>query len=290
MGKNREIINFISLIIGCMLIALTFTVLCVPHNYVIGGISGIGVVFNYLFNLKVSYILVIGNIVVTIVGILSLGLKDIYRSIIGSIVYTICVYLSELIAPYIAIEFSSVFLNIVVSGGLMGLGCACVYLANYTTGGVDILGLIMHKKMGMTFGRASLIINMLILMLGAFIFGVEMFVIALVIRYIESYIIDTFLIGISDSKVLFINTKEVSKVKDYIIGELKSGVSEIKVNSGFLRKEGKLIMCVVPTEKYLFLKNEIIKIDKDAFITILDAYEVYGGTNKYKLPFHDLRL
>ncbi len=127
-------------------------------------------------------------------------------------------------------------------------------------------------------------------MLGAFIFGVEMFVIALVIRYIESYIIDTFLIGISDSKVLFINTKEVSKVKDYIIGELKSGVSEIKVNSGFLRKEGKLIMCVVPTEKYLFLKNEIIKIDKDAFITILDAYEVYGGTNKYKLPFHDLRL
>lgn len=290
MGKNREILNFISLVVGCMLIALTFTVLCVPNNYVIGGVSGIGVIFNYLFDIKVSYSLIVGNIIVTIIGILVLGFKDIYRSIIGSIVYTISVYISELIAPSINIEFSALFLNIVVIGVLMGIGCTLVYLANYTTGGADILGLIMNKKLGITFGRASFIINMIILLIGTSIFGVEMLVIALVIRYIESSIVDNFLIGISDSKVLFINTKEKTRVKEYIISELKSGVSEIKVTNGFLRKEGKLIMCVVPTEKYLFLKNEIIKIDKEAFITTVDAYEVYGGTNKYKLPFHDLRI
>ena len=49
-------------------------------------------------------------------------------------------------------------------------------------------------------------------------------------------------------------------------------------------------MCVVPTEKYMKLKEAIKEIDKDAFITIVDAYEVYGGTNRYKLPLHDLRI
>lgn len=49
-------------------------------------------------------------------------------------------------------------------------------------------------------------------------------------------------------------------------------------------------MCVVPTEKYLLLKSQIIQIDNDAFITVMDSYEVYGGTNRYKLPLHDLRI
>ena len=49
-------------------------------------------------------------------------------------------------------------------------------------------------------------------------------------------------------------------------------------------------MCVVPTEKYLLLKSQIIQIDTDAFITVMDSYEVYGGTNRNKLPLHDLRI
>ena len=56
------------------------------------------------------------------------------------------------------------------------------------------------------------------------------------------------------------------------------------------KTKGKILMCVVPTEKYIKLKEKIKTIDKQAFITILDAYEVYGGTNRYRLPLHDLRV
>lgn len=290
MKLKKEIINFICLVVGSLLISVTFNLFCLPNNYVTGGISGIGIIFNYLFNIKASTVLIIGNIFVLILGIIILGFKDTYRSIIGSVIYTICFTLTENIASFTTVELSSVFLNVVVVGVLFGIGCTIVYLAGYTTGGVDVLGLIFNKKLGITLGKSIFIINMIILGIGTIVFGFEMLIIALLIRFIESKIIDNFLIGISDSKVLFISTKEVEKVKKHIIEETESGVSEIKTIGGYKNKNSEILMCVVPTEKYLFLRNEILKIDKQAFITIIDAYEVLGGTNRYKLPFHDLRI
>ena len=147
-----------------------------------------------------------------------------------------------------------------------------------------------EKGFNLTLGTALFIVNGTVLIIGTFIFGIEALLISLIIRYIESKIIDTFLTGISDSKILFINTDKIEEITKYIIEEIESGVSEIKVTSGFKKQKNTVLMCVVPTEKYLLLKSQIIQIDNDAFITVMDSYEVYGGTNRYKLPLHDLRI
>ena len=165
-----------------------------------------------------------------------------------------------------------------------------IYLAGYSSGGADILGIIFAKKLGVPLGKALLYINIIVYSISAFIFGFESLVIALIIRYLESAVIDNFLIGKSDSKVLFISTNKQEELKKYIINDIKSGISEINVTSGYQNKSGKILMCVVPTEKYIILKDKIKKIDKKAFITIIDAYEVYGGTNKYRLFLHDYRV
>ena len=165
-----------------------------------------------------------------------------------------------------------------------------VYLSGCSLGGLDIIGVIFNKKFGLTLGTSLFIVNGTVLVIGTFIFGIEALLISLIIRYIESKIIDTFLTGISDSKILFINTDKIEEITKYIIEEIESGVSEKKVTSGFKKQKNTVLMCVVPTEKYLLLKSQIIQIDNDAFITVMDSYEVYGGTNRYKLPLHDLRI
>ncbi len=284
--RTKKIINFILFIFGIIIISLTFNIFCVPNNYVTGGLSGISVLFKYLFDLEVSYTLLIGNIILIIIGIITLGLKD----IIGSCIYTLSVYFTENINTFLNIHMSSVFLNIISMGILFGVGYTLVYLAGYTTGGSDILGIIFKKKYKMPLGKSILLINIIILTFGTIVFGFEMLVIALIARYIESKVIDSFLIGISDSKVLFITSSKIKEINEYIINEIKSGTSEIKITSGYKQENNMMLMCVVPTEKYIRLKQKIIEIDKKAFITILDAYEVYGGTNRYKLPLHDLRI
>lgn len=290
MGKlnKKTLINGMLLILGCLLIALTFNIFCVPNKIVPGGLSGVGIIFDHLFEIKTSYVLLVGNLLLVTTGIICLGLKDTIPSIIGAVVYTLIMYLTECLN--ITINLSSVFLNVITVGVLFGVGCTMVYLSGCSLGGLDIIGVIFNKKFGLTLGTALFIVNGTVLIIGTFIFGIEALLISLIIRYIESKIIDTFLTGISDSKILFINTDKIEEITKYIIEEIESGVSEIKVTSGFKKQKNTILMCVVPTEKYLLLKSQIIQIDNDAFITVMDSYEVYGGTNRYKLPLHDLRI
>lgn len=290
MGKQNKktLINGMLLILGCLLIALTFNIFCVPNKIVPGGLSGVGIIFDHLFEIKTSYVLLVGNLLLVTTGIICLGLKDTIPSIIGAVVYTLIMYLTE--CMNITINVSSVFLNVITVGVLFGVGCTMVYLSGCSLGGLDIIGVIFNKKFGLTLGTALFIVNGTVLVIGTFIFGIEALLISLIIRYIESKIIDTFLTGISDSKILFINTDKIEEITKYIIEEIESGVSEIKVTSGFKKQKNTVLMCVVPTEKYLLLKSQIIQIDNDAFITVMDSYEVYGGTNRYKLPLHDLRI
>ena len=290
MGKQNKktLINGMLLILGCLLIALTFNIFCVPNKIVPGGLSGVGIIFDHLFEIKTSYVLLVGNLLLVTTGIICLGLKDTIPSIIGAVVYTLIMYLTE--CMNITINLSSVFLNVITVGVLFGVGCTMVYLSGCSLGGLDIIGVIFNKKFGLTLGTALFIVNGTVLIIGTFIFGIEALLISLIIRYIESKIIDTFLTGISDSKILFINTDKIEEITKYIIEEIESGVSEIKVTSGFKKQKNTILMCVVPTEKYLLLKSQIIQIDNDAFVTVMDSYEVYGGTNRYKLPLHDLRI
>lgn len=290
MGKlnKKTLINGMLLILGCLLIALTFNIFCVPNKIVPGGLSGVGIIFDHLFEIKTSYVLLVGNLLLVTTGIICLGLKDTIPSIIGAVVYTLIMYLTECLN--ITINLSSVFLNVITVGVLFGVGCTMVYLSGCSLGGLDIIGVIFNKKFGLTLGTSLFIVNGTVLVIGTFIFGIEALLISLIIRYIESKIIDTFLTGISDSKILFINTDKIEEITKYIIEEIESGVSEIKVTSGFKKQKNTILMCVVPTEKYLLLKSQIIQMDNDAFITVMDSYEVYGGTNRYKLPLHDLRI
>jgi len=287
---TKKIMKLFLFTLGIILISLTFNIFCVPNNYVIGGLSGITIIFKYLFNIEVSTTLLIGNILLVIIGILVLGIKDIIPSIIGSIIYTIVVYLTEDINSILNIHMTSAFLNVVSMGILFGIGYTCVYIAGYTTGGSDILGIIFKKKFGLPLGKSLLLINSLILIVGTIVLGYEMLVIALIEKFIETKVIDSALLGISDSKVIFIRSEKIKEINNYIIKEIKSGTSKLEITSGYKQEKGEMIMCVVPTEKYIKLKDKVMEIDKDAFITILDAYEVYGGTNKYKLPLHDLRI
>lgn len=288
--NKKELLNFLIFLVGIFIISITFNVFVVPNNYMIGGLSGISVLFNYLFNIDVIYVLVLGNILLILISVFTLGVKETTPHLVGSLIYTSVVYLTENINNLLNIHITSIFLNVVIIGVLLGIGYTCCYLAGYSTGGTDILGVIFKKRFGMPLGEALFILNLVILTTSTVVLGFEMLVISLLIRFIESRMIDSFLIGISDSKVMFIRSKKNREIKEYIIKEIKSGISDIKVTTGYERKEGDLIMCVIPTEKYMKLKTKIISIDKEAFITILDAYEVYGGTNRYKLPLHDMRI
>ena len=130
--------------------------------------------------------------------------------------------------------------------------------------------------------------GIVVIIAGGFIFGYTAIMYSLIITVISTYLVDKILIGISDSKTFFIQTSKEDEIKDFIIEIIENGVTELDTKGAFSKKRRKMLMCVVPTEKYSLLKSAIQEIDPDAFIVVSDCYEVLGGTKRKKMFFNNI--
>ena len=116
-----------------------------------------------------------------------------------------------------------------------------------------------------------------IIVIGAFVFGFNHLMYSLIILYLISTLTDKVVLGISDSKAFYIITSQEKEVKDFVINELKHGVTEFKAKGGYNSENQTVLMSVIPTREYYKLKEGIHNIDKNAFFVAMDSYEVKGG-------------
>ena len=131
----------------------------------------------------------------------------------------------------------------------------------------------------------SLFANGVIILIGMIVFGFNKGVYSLIILICSTYFIDKIMFGLSDSKVFYIYTKKVRKVKSLIINDFQTGFTSIPSRGGYSSKNGFMIMCVVANRDYYLFKQKILEIDPQAFIIINNCYEVNGGVQRKSLPF-----
>ncbi len=286
--QKNYISRFIILLIGVTLLALVYNVFLVPNNLVIGGTSGIAIILQKLFGINPNIFLYIASGVLLIISYFFLGKQETATTIIGSLLYPIMVSATTPLAAYLRqyMNFDSFLIVILIAGLLNGLANGIIYKNGFTTGGSDILMKIINKYAKIPEGKSVLYTNLTIILIGCFVFGINKMIYAILILYISSSLVDRILIGISNSKLFFIYTKETKKVKNFIIEDLKCGVTLLDTKGGFREKKGVLLMCVVPTKDYYYFKESVLLIDPTAFFVINDCYEVQGGVKRANLPFN----
>ena len=120
-------------------------------------------------------------------------------------------------------------------------------------------------------------INVIILMLGVYVFGIACALYSVIALYIASNITDKVILGISNTKTFYVVTSKPKDVKDLILNELKYTVTEIDARGGYTNEKKKMLMSVVPTRSYFIFKEAIREIDDKAFFLITDTYEVMNG-------------
>ena len=272
--KIKELIEFI---IGCFLVALAFNLFMSPNNLVAGGVSGFSLILKHFFGLNPSTIISIANVFLIILSFLVLGKEKTKATILGSILFPVFVSLTEHLSTYISFKESEMILIAVFGGALQGLGAGLIFRAGYSTGGTDILNMIISKVFKMSLGNSMFFTDGTIIVIGAFVFGFNHLMYSLIILYLISTITDKVVLGISDSKAFYIITSKEKEVKDFVINEHKHGVTEFKARGGYNSENQTVLMSVVPTREYYKLKEGIHNIDKDAFFVAMDSYEVKGG-------------
>ena len=226
MGNLLEKVNikdFLMMLLGAFLLAFTFNVFYAPNNFVISGISGLSIVVNHISGIEPSLFIAIVNVLLLILSVASLGLKSSIRTIIGSAFFTLFVYLTRDFNTLLNIEFNDYIMYALVGGVLTGLGAGIVYKYEYSTGGTDILVLVSSKYSKRELAKCQLFVNTIIVLIGGFTFGAPMIIYAILVNYIESLVMDKVLLGIVGSKVFYIGTDNVNKVKEFIKTDMKIG-------------------------------------------------------------------
>lgn len=276
--------RFFVLFFGVALLALNYNLFLLPNNLVIGGTSGLAIIFQELFGISPSLFLYITTVILLIVSLVFLGKKETSNTIIGSILFPILVSVTTPFAEFLLkyMTFDSFLIVVLITGLLSGFANGIIYKTGFTTGGSDIIMKILNKYARIPEGKSVLYTNLVIILASGFMFGINKVIYAIIILYISSVLVDRILIGISNSKLFFIYTKKIEDVKKFIIEDLKSGVTMLDTKGGYRDEIGKLIMCVVSTRDYYYFKETVLMIDPNAFFVINDCYEVKGGMNRIK--------
>ena len=274
--KNR-IIRYIELIIGITIMAISFNLFISPNNIVFGGLTGLSVIATKFINIDAPLFIFICSVICIILSIIFLDKETTLHAIFGSVLLPILIKITENISVILKIDTSDKLLLAIFGGVLYGFGLGLVFKAGYTAGGTDIINKIMSKYFKITMGTSMLMVDGLIVLSGAFIFGWTKFMYAIVVLYIVSIMADRVLIGVSNAKAFYIITENPSKVAEYVINELNHSVTEIKAKGLYTESKTTVLFTVSPTKEYYKFKEGIKEIDKNAFITVIDAYEVLGG-------------
>ncbi len=276
--KQKALIKrIVTFIIGLLLVSLSYNIFLAPNELVPGGVTGIAIIINNFIKIDNSIIILFFNIILLVVSYFLLGKEKTKATIIGAFLLPVFVSLTKNIVLLLDLDASQLLLSSVFGGVLFGTGSGLVFKAGFSTGGTDIINLIVSKYFKLGIGSSMLVTDGFIVFSSAFVFGVTHLMYSIIVLYIISIMSDRIILGTSDSKAFYIITNRDDEVKKYIIEQLNHGVTVFRAKGGFKKENRNVLMCVLPTKDYYKLRTGINEIDKEAFFVVTDAYEVFGG-------------
>lgn len=274
-------------VIGVFLYALCFNLFLIPNDLVVSGFSGIAIVVQRVFGWNANVFIYITNGILLILGFIFLGWKITKRNIAGSILYPVMITITVPIAIFldnyiIGDDFYLILLFAII---LYGISSGLIYRSGFTTGGSDIIMQILNKYLKISESKSMIFANSAIIIVGMLVFGFNKGVYSFIILICSTYFIDKIMFGLQTSKVFYIYTKKVRKLKKVILNDFQTGFTSIPSRGGYSKRRGFMIMCVVSNRDYYLFKQKILEIDPNAFIIINSCYEVNGGVKRKTLPF-----
>lgn len=281
-NKNKLLRRYIMLFVSLLISAIIFNLLIIPTNIVFGGTNGISIILKNLYHFQPSVVILITSLILLLFSYMYLGAERTSGSIVAAFIYPLLVELTSNINVYIKISTDDLLLISIIIGVVGGFANGLMYKTGFSNCGLPIISQILHKELKIPISKSAFIINAIIVIIGGLFFGFTMVMYALIILYINSFMLDRIMLGVSKNKAFYIITKEDELVRKYIIDNLKHNVTIFDVKGGFLQRKRNVLLTVVPTRDYFMVTEGIKAIDKDAFFVACDAYEVVGGKNRKK--------
>ncbi|KHD14847.1 YitT family protein [Clostridium butyricum] len=274
---RANIFDVLIIFLGCIIASLGVNVFLSHAQLLSGGATGLGLLVEYTTNIPAGITLFLINIPLLAVSFKKLSRSFTIYTTIGMLSLSISLMITKPIASAINIDGLDLLLYCIYGGVLCGIGYGLVFLRNGSTGGTDVVTMLIRKKhSNFNIGSLGFSLNVIIIIIGAFIFGLPQALYTLISLFIQSIVLDKMLKGFSSKKLLLILTKKEADVINYVIKDLHRGVTSLLAEGEYTHDRKKMLYCIVTARQMIELKNTIYQIDPSAFITIVDISEVRG--------------
>ena len=266
----------IGMIVGCILISVALNMFFSPHTIAPGGLSGLSVVLSKVSGLSVSAIMLIMGIPLIFFSIKILGTKNAIKTLIGMLLLSLCISLTSSLSQVSVTD--DVLLAAITGAILLGLGLGVVFSVDGSTGGTDLIALMINKAIpSIPLSKCLVCIDGLVVMSSGIVNKIlETALYSAISLYVIVKMIDFIISGFDYSKCFIIITNEEEKLKEAIVNDIKRGITILDGRGGYTDSSKSVLIVAVNKKQEVHMKKLIKNVDKNAFIIVSKAHEVFG--------------
>jgi uncharacterized membrane-anchored protein YitT (DUF2179 family) len=263
-------LRLIGLIIGSLIVVVGFNLFLIPHEVLSSGLSGISMLIGLITPINTGLANFLLNLPLLIIGYKMLGKKFIMNSIFSVIIISLGLY----IVPVFPVA-NDMILSSIFGGALTGLGVGIVFRCSGSTGGFDIIGMIVSRSKDFPIGVLLSGMNGVVIVISGFIFNWDSALYTLVSIYVTGKVVDAIYTDHAKLTIMIITDKG-QEMREHLLNNLYRGLTVMDGVGGYSNMNRNILITVISRYELNDVKNLIKEVDPSAFVNITETIEVMG--------------
>ena len=274
MIRKQSLKEFLTITAGVSIVAAAVYFFMLPSHVSVGSATALAMVISNFVPLPVSAITLIMNIVLLLIGFLLIGPEFGVKTVYCAVLMPAVLRIFEVAFPDFQSLTQDPLLDVICYILVVGIGLSLLFSRNASSGGLDIVAMLMNKYLRMDLGQAMSVSGMLVALSSALCYDKKTVVLSVLGTYFGGLVVDHFIFGLNLKRKVCIISPKVDEIVDYILYDLHSGCSLYDVTGAYDKVVRPEIIVIVDKQEYRLLMDFVKKIDPKAFITVYSVNEV----------------
>lgn len=272
---TKNIISFLFVVLGNAIVALGVCFFVLPMDLIMGGVTGIGLIFEHYTDFNIAIITYVVNIFFFFMGLIVMGKKFAFGIIISTITFPTFLYIFQSI-PGFVYSGDDIMLATIFAAILIGFGGGIILKNGASSGGIEVLSVVINSKTGIPLALLINCVDCIILAVQLLYSSVEQILYGLLLTFLLAIILDKVLVlGEKKTQVIVISP-EYERIRQEITGNLDLGCTMLEISTGYHSSRQQAVMCVLNNRKLTELYKTIHSVDEKAFIVTSEVNNVKG--------------
>lgn len=284
--SRKWLLQWAQIIAGSLILATAFVLFINPYDIVPGGVYGLGIILHSIFpDIQVGTFGLAFDIPLLITALIVFGPRFGAKTIVSAVVTPLFMNLltflcgeepATMLGGHIDLS-DDMFLAALFGGIVSGVGLGLIFKTNATSGGTDIISMIVHKYLHIPIARSMMFVESVIVIIGLLVFGDwKLPLYSIITIFLMTKTIDYIIGGASNDKLLFIISERHEEIRKYVIDNLERGGTYIKASGMYTNAEKKMIFVVISRRELALVQSYIKEVDPLVFMVVVNAHETLG--------------